>query len=98
MKNRDLGQEIVESIRAIKRGEGKTYYRDLPMNPKEVRERLNLGISAFAALCGVSLQTVRSWEQGTRQPSGAIKALLAIAAKYPDVLLEVLQTSPTLAH
>ena len=91
MKKRDIGQEILESIRAIKRREGKRYRIDLPYDPKAIRERMQLGPSAFASLLGVSLRTVRYWEEGKRQPSGASKALLAVAAKRPDVLLEVMK-------
>ncbi len=91
MKKRDIGQEILESIRAIKRGEGKQYRIDLPYDPKAIRQQMNLGPSAFASLLGVSLRTVRYWEEGKRRPSGASKALLAVAAKRPDVLLEVMK-------
>jgi len=59
MKKRDIGQEILESIRAIKRGEGKQYRIDLPYDPKVIRERMNLGPSAFASLLGVSLRLAR---------------------------------------
>lgn len=91
MKKRDIGQEILESIQAIKRGEGKQYRVDLPYDPKAIREQMNLGPSAFASLLGVSLRTVQYWEEGKRQPSGASKALLAVAAKRPDVLLEIMK-------
>ena len=43
MKKRDIGQEILESIRAIKRGEGKQYRIDLPYDPKAIRERMHSG-------------------------------------------------------
>ena len=91
LKTCDIGQEILGSIRAIKRGEGRHYRIELPYSPKVIRERMNLGPSAFASLLGVSLRTVRYWEEGTRQPSSASKALLAIAAKRPDVLLDVMK-------
>ena len=91
MKTRDIGQEILESIRAIKRGEGRHYRIELPYSPKVIRERMNLGPSAFASLLGVSLRTVRYWEAGKQQPSGASRALLAVAAKRPDVLLDVMK-------
>ncbi len=97
MKKRDIGQEIVDSIQAIKQGEGKQYQIDLPPDPKAIREQMHLGPSAFASLLGVSLRTVELWEAGKRQPSGASKALLAVAAKRPEVLLEVLQETSSFA-
>jgi hypothetical protein len=33
--------------------------------------------------------TVQEWEQGRRQPSGAARSLLLIAARWPEVLREV---------
>ncbi|GAK54482.1 transcriptional regulator, XRE family [Candidatus Moduliflexus flocculans] len=89
MKKRNIGQEILEGIQAIKRGEGKSYAVDAPVDAKTIRETMKLSPSAFAALFGVSLKTVQSWETGTQQPRGAAKSLLLVASKYPDVLLEL---------
>jgi putative transcriptional regulator len=41
----------------------------------------------FAKLLGISVRTLREWEQGRKQPSGAAKTLLKIAERQPDVLL-----------
>jgi putative transcriptional regulator len=73
MKKREIGQEILDSIQAIQRGEGRQYQID----PKAIRERMHLGPSAFASLLGVSLRTVELWEARKRQPSGATRRLLA---------------------
>jgi len=35
----------------------------------------------FAQVLGVSTRTLQEWEQGRRQPSGAARALLTIAAR-----------------
>jgi putative transcriptional regulator len=52
------------------------------------RQILNLSQSAFAILLGISLATLRSWEQGKREPSGAARMLIAIAIKHPEIFLE----------
>jgi putative transcriptional regulator len=100
MRKRNIGQEVLDSMRAIKRGEGKWYSVDLPCDPRTIRERLKLGPSAFASLLGVSLRTVHAWEQGKRKPSGAAKSLLIVAAKRPDVLVDMLKETEatTIAH
>ncbi len=90
MTQRDIGHEILESIRAIKRSEGKTYTMALP-EIKMIREQMNLGPSAFAALFGITTRTLEDWEHGRRKPSGAAHSLLLVAAKRPDVILEVLK-------
>jgi putative transcriptional regulator len=39
-------------------------------------------------MLGVSLGTVRKWERGTIQPSGAARTLLRIVAKHPAIVRE----------
>jgi putative transcriptional regulator len=53
--------------------------------------RSGLSQQKFADMLGVSARTLQDWEQGRRRkPTGAARSLLAIAAKRPDVLREVL--------
>ena len=54
----------------------------------KVRHELNLNQDAFAELLGVSIATVRKWERGTGEPSGAAKTLLAVARLHPDIVRE----------
>ncbi len=93
MKKRNIGLEILESIQAIKRSEGRNYAVDLSVDAKTIRELMQLSPSAVAALFGVSLKTVHLWETGTRQPRGAAKSLLMIASKHPDMILEMFHDS-----
>lgn len=84
---RNIGLEILEGIREIKRGEhGRVI--NVP-SVASVRERVGLSQSRFAQLLGVSVRTLQEWEQGRRAPSGAARTLLLIAQKNPAVLLEV---------
>ena len=84
---RNLGKEILEGIREIKRGEhGRVV--NLP-SIASIRERTGLSQSRFARLLGVSVRTLQEWEQGRRAPSGAARTLLLIAQKNPRALLEV---------
>jgi putative transcriptional regulator len=84
---RDIGKEILEGIRQLKRGEvGRVM--TVP-SITGIRERTGLSQAKFAALLGVSVRTLQEWEQGRRAPSGAARTLLLVAAKNPLVLLEV---------
>ena len=85
MGKRDIGQEILDGVRAIKKGEGKRYEIEEP-DVKSVRENAGLSQSAFAALLGVSVRTLQDWEQGRRKPTGPARALLRIAKKHPEAL------------
>jgi DNA-binding transcriptional regulator YiaG len=55
--------------------------------------RVSLGLSqqGFAELLGISTRTLHDWEQGRREPSGAAKTLLKIAARYPEVIQNVMR-------
>jgi putative transcriptional regulator len=84
---RDVGREILEGLRELKRG---TVGRVTNVPPvTEIRERTGLPQSKFAALLGVSVRTLQEWEQGRRAPSGAARTLLMIAARNPGALLDV---------
>jgi DNA-binding transcriptional regulator YiaG len=54
----------------------------------KVRHELNLTQDAFAELLCVSLATVRKWDRGTGEPSGAAKTLLEVARINPEVVRE----------
>lgn len=84
---RNIGQEILDGLREIKRGEhGRV--SALP-SVATIREGTGLSQPDFARLLGVSVRTLQEWEQGRRSPTGAARTLLHIAAKNPRALLEV---------
>ncbi len=84
---RDIGKEILEGIREIKRGEhGRV--TNVP-SVGTIREKTGLSQSSFAELLGVSVRTLQDWEQGRRAPSGAARTLLLIAERNPKALLDV---------
>ena len=82
---RDLGQEILQSIRELKAGKGVV----VVSAATEARSKTGLSQTQFAALLGVSVRTLQGWEQGRKQPSGAARTLLAIARTNPKALLAV---------
>ncbi len=86
-KKRDIGQELLDGVRAIKTGKGKRRVVELSQDVQGIRERLGLSQSAFAALLGVSTRTLQDWEQGRRQPTGAARSLLRVADRHPEALL-----------
>ena len=86
---RDIGAELLESVRQMKAGKrGAVHAVDVP---QVVQARIHAGLSQsqFAALMGVSVRTLQDWEQGRRNPSGAACTLLRIAAKHPEVIREM---------
>lgn len=53
-----------------------------------LRRFTGLTQSTFAVALGISVHTLRNWEQGRRRPEGPALALLRIAARHPRVLHE----------
>lgn len=52
------------------------------------RQTINLSQKAFAEMLGVSINTLRNWEQRKSEPSGAARTLLILAEKYPELVME----------
>lgn len=92
-------QELLTSIRQagrIRRGTLKpgrvTAFR--PADVKSVREKLKASQAEFALMIGVSVATLRNWEQGRRTPDGPALALLRVAARNPRAVAEALHRVP----
>jgi len=57
-----------------------------------LRRFARLTQAQFAQAMGISVHTLRNWEQDRRRPEGPAIALLRIAARHPRILRENLQT------
>lgn len=55
-----------------------------------IRNKYDMSQNDFAHLLGISVATLRNWEQGRRKPQGPAKVLLQIAFKRPKAILESL--------
>ena len=89
---RDIGAELLASVRAIKEGKvGRVNMVPVSI-AAEARQRLGLSQAQFAGMLGVSVRTFQDWEQGRREPSGAARTLLRIAAIRPDAVHEAMAT------
>ena len=60
-----------------------------PAAIKRIRSLLGKSQSEFAMMIGVSVGTLRNWEQGRRKPEGSARVLLQVAEKHPDALLDL---------
>jgi len=52
------------------------------------RRFVDLSQVRFAEALGISVHTLRNWEQGRRRPEGPALALIRVAARHPRVLRE----------
>ncbi|MCW9716075.1 MULTISPECIES: helix-turn-helix domain-containing protein [Avibacterium] len=55
----------------------------------ETRIKSGLSQDKFARTLGISVNTLRSWEQGVRSPSGAAATLLKLLEKRPELVAEL---------
>jgi putative transcriptional regulator len=82
---RDIGAELLESIREMKAGETGAVHSPVAI----ARYQVKMSQSQFAKLLGVPVRTLQEWEQGRREPSGAARSLIRVALERPDVLREL---------
>ncbi len=54
---------------------------------RRVRRRAGLSQAEFARRIGISVATVRGWEQGKLAPQGAARALLRVIDRVPEAVL-----------
>src|SRR5688572_26455236 len=88
-------RELVASVRQagrIRRGRLKPGRTSIfrPTDVKAVRAKLGASQTEFALMIGVSVATLRNWEQGRRTPDGPALALLRVAAKNPEAVADAL--------
>jgi putative transcriptional regulator len=100
--NEDMFAELVESVRegaAILRGEAEPSRVFAVEGPdvKHIRARYNLTQSEFAAMLGISVDTLQNWEQGRRSPQGPARVLLQVAERYPEAVWDVVRAHPQAA-
>jgi putative transcriptional regulator len=61
-----------------------------PIDVLDVRARFHATQEEFARMIGISVDTLRNWEQGKRRPQGPSRALLRVAAANPNVVAQTL--------
>ncbi len=95
----DLFEELLESVReggAILSGAERPSRSFLVGEPdaREIRERYGLSQEKFALLMGISVATLRNWEQGRRRPEGSARVLLRVVEAHPEAVLDVSSAPP----
>jgi putative transcriptional regulator len=96
----NLGKRLIKAARegrAIVRGEADpaTYRVHVPaeVDVRKIRQRLKLSQDEFAARFGLSVATVREWEQNRRRPEGAARVLLTVIEKEPEAVTRALSAA-----
>ncbi len=96
--------KIADSIRrglkeAVAYAEGKAdegaYRIHVPekIDVKAIRARLDMTQEEFAGRFGFSVNTLRHWEQGSRQPEGPTRAYLLVIDRAPKAVQKALHAA-----
>lgn len=96
-KTPTVGERIVEGLEqavAWTRGESGRARVTLVQVPnvdvRDVRQRMGLSQAQFATKFGFPPATLRNWEQGRARPDASTRVLLAVIAKHPSAVEDVL--------
>ena len=81
--------DLIQSVKQMRRGQAARVTRVTLPAAAEARAKTGLSQQDFADLLGVSARTLQDWEQGRREPTGAAKTLLRVAASHPKILLSL---------
>jgi putative transcriptional regulator len=86
---------LEEALRYAQRtGEG-DYRVHIPahIDVRAIRAKLGMTQRVFATRFGFSLNTLRHWEQGVREPEGPARAYLLVIARAPDLVQDALRSA-----
>ena len=92
----ELFEELLASVReggAILRGKktaSRAFVVEIP-DARKIRTRYRLSQNEFASVLGISVGTLRNWEQGRREPEGPARVLLQVADRHPEVVWDVVR-------
>jgi len=96
-KRPTVGERIIEGLEqavAWTRGENDRVRVTLVQVPdvdvRGVRQRMGLSQAQFATKFGFPPATLRNWEQGRSRPDAPTRVLLAVIAKHPEAVEDVL--------
>ena len=84
---------------AVRYAEGSGRERDyrvhIPahIDVRAIRMKLGMTQQAFAARFGFSVNTLRHWEQGMRQPEGPTRAYLLVIDRAPELVQDALRST-----
>ena len=97
-KRQTVGESIIQGLNeAIAWTEGRnakarvTLVKVPDIDVREVRLKMRLSQAEFASKFGFPPATLRNWEQGRSRPDTPTRVLLAVLAKHPEAVEDVLR-------
>jgi len=79
---------------AIKHAKGQkskvVIYKPETINVQAIRKKTGMSQQRFCATFGISLGTLRHWEQGLRVPRGTARVLLKVVDNNPNAVIKAI--------
>ena len=85
---------LAQAISYVRVGASRKGYRvHVPahVDVRAIRRKLGMTQQAFAARFGLSINTLRHWEQGKREPEGPTRAYLLVIERAPHAVQKALR-------
>jgi len=90
----DIAAGLQDAIAHAEGGAKKTRVSEVAvLKVGEIRRKLGMSQTEFANAFGVSVGTLRNWEQGRRAPRGPARVLLAVIDREPEAVRRVLDAA-----
>ena len=88
----EISAGLTDAVKHAK-GESTNTVEHLPeaIDVKSIRECSGMTQQKFCAAFGISLGTLRHWEQGLRSPRGPARVLLQVVKHNPNAIIEAMQ-------
>jgi putative transcriptional regulator len=82
----------LDEVKAFLAGKSADYRVTVPeqVDVKSIRKRLHMTQAGFSAAFGFSLDAVKHWEGGRRNPEASARAFLTVISKNPEAVFGAL--------
>lgn len=84
----EINSGLSDAIKHAKGKKGKVVvHKPETINVKAIRDKTGMSQQRFCATFGISLGTLRHWEQGLRSPGGTARVLLKVVDSNPKAVI-----------
>ena len=88
----EIGEGLEDAIAHAKGRKAKAKeHRMDPIDVKSIRKKTGMSQQRFCASFGISIGTLRHWEQGLRSPRGAARVLLKVVDNDPSAVIRTME-------
>lgn len=88
----EIGAGLDDAIRHAKgRKNAAIVHKPETIDVKAIREKTGMSQQKFCATFGISLGTLRHWEQGLRSPRGPARVLLKVVDHIPSAVIQAIK-------